>query len=467
MEQLLVFHYLKLMNKEILVIDDNPDIRSLVSSILKEQNFVVRTAANYDQAVFVVNKKLPDLAIIDIKLDKADKDGIDLLKLVMRKDKLTPVIMISGHATVQVAVEATRLGAYEFIEKPFSKEKILSYVNRALESSELKKEKDLLENKLFHSFELIGKSPSILKVKKIIEKLSTSDSRVLISGATGTGKELVARKIHKNSTRSKEPFVIINAALLKESTYEKELFGEELDDGTISSGALERANKGTLLIDEVSEIPYETQANVLRVLIDQKFKRLNGSKDISVNIRLISSTSKNLLELVKLKKFREDLFHRLNVMPIQLSSLASRTEDIPLLIEYFKKKLSDINGVQETKIDLKNDNFYTYNWPGNVRELRNLVERITILSANETDRNVDKYIEDILNPSSTVENNKSILEKSFTSPLKEARKHFEKEYLTTQLKKNHGNISKTADFIGMERSALHRKLKELGIKGIN
>ena len=467
MEQLLVFHYLKLMNKEILVIDDNPDIRSLVSSILKEQNFVVRTAANYDQAVFEVNKKLPDLAIIDIKLDKADKDGIDLLKLVMRKDKLTPVIMISGHATVQVAVEATRLGAYEFIEKPFSKEKILSYVNRALESSELKKEKDLLENKLFHSFELIGKSPSILKVKKIIEKLSTSDSRVLISGATGTGKELVARKIHKNSTRSKEPFVIINAALLKESTYEKELFGEELDDGTISSGALERANKGTLLIDEVSEIPYETQANVLRVLIDQKFKRLNGSKDISVNIRLISSTSKNLLELVKLKKFREDLFHRLNVMPIQLSSLASRTEDIPLLIEYFKKKLSDINGVQETKIDLKNDNFYTYNWPGNVRELRNLVERITILSANETDRNVDKYIEDILNPSSTVENNKSILEKSFTSPLKEARKHFEIEYLITQLKKNHGNISKTADFIGMERSALHRKLKELGIKGIN
>ena len=467
MEQLLVFHYLKLMNKEILVIDDNPDIRSLVSSILKEQNFVVRTAANYDQAVFEVNKKLPDLVIIDIKLDKADKDGIDLLKLVVRKDKLTPVIMISGHATVQVAVEATRLGAYEFIEKPFSKEKILSYVNRALESSELKKEKDLLENKLFHSFELIGKSPSILKVKKIIEKLSTSDSRVLISGATGTGKELVARKIHKNSIRSKEPFVIINAALLKESTYEKELFGEELDDGTISSGALERANKGTLLIDEVSEIPYETQANVLRVLIDQKFKRLNGSKDISVNIRLISSTSKNLLELVKLKKFREDLFHRLNVMPIQLSSLASRTEDIPLLIEYFKKKLSDINGVQETKIDLKNDNFYTYNWPGNVRELRNLVERITILSANETDRNVDKYIEDILNPSSTVENNKSILEKSFTSPLKEARKHFEIEYLITQLKKNHGNISKTADFIGMERSALHRKLKELGIKGIN
>ena len=436
------------MHKEILVIDDNPDIRLLVSSILKDQNFEVRTAANYDQAVFEINKKLPDLAIIDIKLDKTDKDGIDLLKLVTKKNKSTPVIMISGHATVQIAVEATRLGAYEFIEKPFTKEKILNYVNRALESSKLKKEKDIIENKLFHSFELIGKSPSVIKVKKIIEKLSTSESRVLIYGPTGAGKELVARKIHKNSSRSKEPFIIINAALLKESAYEKELFGEEFDDGNISFGALERANKGTLLIDEVSEIPFETQANVLRVLIDQKFKRLNGSKDINVNIRLISSTSKDLSELVKINKFREDLYHRLNVMPIELTSLSSRTEDIPLLIEYFKEKLSEINGVQQPKIDIKNDNLYTYNWPGNVRELRNLVERITILSANESQSNINKIIEDILNPASTF-SNRDLLEKSFTSPLKEARKHFEKEYLITQLKKNHGNISKTADFIGM------------------
>ena len=455
------------MHKEILVIDDNPDIRNLVTSILKDQNFNVRAAANYDQAVFEINKKLPDLAIVDIKLDKADKDGIDLLKLITKKDKFTPVIMISGHATVQIAVEATRLGAYEFIEKPFSKEKILNYVKRALESSQLKKEKNIIENKLFHSFDLIGNSPSIVKVKKIIEKLSTSESRVLISGPTGTGKELVARKIHKNSLRSKEPFVIINAALLKETTYEKELFGEEFEDGNISFGALERANKGTLLIDEVSEIPYETQANVLRVLIDQKFKRLNGSKDINVNIRLISSTSKNLSELVKVNKFREDLYHRLNVIPIELASLSSRTEDIPLLITYFKKKLSEINGVQQSLIEINNDNLYTYNWPGNVRELRNLVERITILTANEKKNDINKLIEDILNPSKLFDINQNLLEKSFTSPLKEARKHFEKEYLLTQLKKNHGNISKTADFIGMERSALHRKLKELGIKGIN
>ena len=455
------------MLKEILVIDDNPDIRFLVCNILEEQNFKVRTAANYDQAVLEINKRIPDLAIVDIKLDKPDKDGIDLLKLITKKNKNTPVIMISGHATVKVAVEAIRLGAYEFIEKPFTKEKIINYVNRGLESSLLKKEKDIIENKLFHSFDLIGESVDINKVKKIIDKLSTSESRVLIYGPTGSGKELVARKIHKNSIRSKEPFIIINAALLKEKTYEKELFGEEFDDGNISFGSLERANKGTLLIDEVSEIPYETQANVLRVLIDQKFKRVNGSKDINVNIRLISSTSKDLNKLVRDNKFREDLFHRLNVMPIELTSLSSRTEDIPLLIKYFKTKLSEINGVQEPDIDIKNDSLYTYDWPGNVRELRNLVERITILSSNESKHKINKLIDDILNPSSKILDESDILTQSFQSPLKEAREYFEKEYLITQLKKHHGNISKTADFIGMERSALHRKLKSLGIKGIN
>ncbi len=455
------------MHKDILVIDDNPDIRFLICNILKEQHFNVRSAANFDQAVLEINKKLPDLAIIDIKLDKTDKDGIDLLKQIISKNKSVPIIMISGHATVQIAVEAIRLGAYEFIEKPFSAEKIINYVKRALENISLKLEKDIIENKLFHSFELIGKSPSILKIKKTIEKLASSESRILISGPTGSGKELIARKIHKNSGRSQEPFVILNAALLKEKTYEKELFGEEFDDGNISYGALERSNKGTLLIDEVSEIPFETQANVLRVLIDQKFKRLNGSKYINVNIRLLSSTSKNLKELVEANKFREDLYHRLNVVPIESTPLASRTEDIPLLIEYFKAKLSEINGVQQPKIDIKNDNLYTYNWPGNVRELRNLVERVTILAANESRENINKLLEDILGSSLSADNDRSLLEKSFSSPLKEAREHFEKEYLITQLKKNHGNISKTADFIGMERSALHRKLKSLGIKGIN
>ena len=289
----------------------------------------------------------------------------------------------------------------------------------------------------------------------------------MISGPTGSGKELVARKIHKNSSRSKGPFVVLNAALLQEKKYEKELFGEEYEDSNISYGVLERANKGTLLIDEVSEIPLAIQAHILRVLIDQKFKRINGTKYINVNIRIIASTSKNLKNLVDNGSFREDLYHRLNVVPIELPSLTSRTEDIPLLINYFKKKLSELNGVPESNLDVNNDNLYTYNWPGNVRELRNLVERITILSSNETKSNINKLIGDILNPSQSDHISNNILEKSFSSPLKEARKNFEKEYLTTQLKRNHGNISKTADFIGMERSALHRKLKELGIKGIN
>ena len=456
------------MNKEILVIDDNPDIRYLICNILKEKNFSVRSAANYDQAVLEINKKLPDLAIIDIKLDRADKDGIDLLKMLIKKNNSIPIIMISGHATVQIALESIRLGAYEFIEKgaSFSTDKLLNYVYRALETANLKEEKDIIENKLFHSFELIGRSPSITKVKKIIEKLSNAESRVLISGPTGSGKELVARKIHKLSLRNKKPFVVINAASLKEKTYERELFGQEFVDGTISFGVLDRSNKGTLLIDEVTEIPLETQANILRVLIDQKFKRVNGKKDVHVNIRIISSTSRNLTTEVASGKFREDLFHRLNVVPIELSPLSSRTEDIPDLIKYFKKKISEINGVPEIDIDTKNDQLYTYNWPGNVRELRNLIERITIVSANETKENIDKSISDILNNNNPTDNI-SAFKDTFASPLKEAREKFEKEYLTIQLKKNHGNISKTADFIGMERSALHRKLKQLGIKGIN
>ena len=455
------------MNSEILVIDDNPDIRFLICNLLKEKKYVVRSAANYDQAILEIDKKLPDLAIIDIKLDKTDKDGIDLLKHLIKQDKTIPVIMISGHATVPIATEAIKIGAYEFIEKPFSTEKIINYVKRALETASLKKEKDIIENKLFHSFELIGKSNLIIKIRKTIEKLSNTESRVLITGVTGTGKELVARKIHKNSSRSKEPFIVLNAALLKENTYEKELFGQEFADGKVSFGALERANKGTLLIDEVSEIPLETQANVLRVLIDQKFKRINGKNDINVNIRLISSTSKKLDDLVKIGKFREDLFHRLNVVPIELAPLNSRTEDIPLLVEYFKEKLAEINGVQKANIDKNNEKLYTYDWPGNVRELRNLVERITILANNESKEDTSKLLADILSKTQNFNDSEIGIKTSYSAPLKEAREQFEKEYLITQLKKNHGNISKTADVIGMERSALHRKIKTLGIKGIN
>jgi len=455
------------MKSEILVIDDNADIRFLICNILKEKEYLVRSAANYDQAVFEINKKLPDLAVIDIKLDKGDRDGIDLLKQIMKINKAIPVIMISGHANVQLAVEAIRIGAYEFVEKPFSTEKILNYVTRALEIFDLKKQKESLEKKLFHSFDLIGKGSEITKVKKTIEKLSTVESRVLITGQTGTGKELVARKIHKNSSRSKNSFIVLNAALLQEKKYEKELFGEEYEDGNVSYGVLERANNGTLLIDEVSEIPLEIQANILRVLIDQKFKRINGTKYINANIRIISSTSKNLKDLIIKGDFREDLYHRLNVVPIELPPLTSRTEDIPLLINYFKKKLADLNGVPEAEIDTNNDNLYTYSWPGNIRELRNLVERVTILSVNEDRENINKILNDILNKTFSGKKDTDLIDDTMSFPLKEAREEFEKRYLVNQLKKNQGNISKTADHIGMERSALHRKLKSLGIKGIN
>ena len=455
------------MKNEILVIDDNVDIRFLICNILKDQKYTVRSAANYDQAILEIKKKLPDLAIIDIKLDKGDKDGIELLKLIMKINKDIPVIMISGHANVELAVEAIQIGAYEFVEKPFSTEKITNYVSRALEIANLRIEKQKIESKLFHSFDFIGESNEILKIKKIIKKLSTAESRVLISGDTGTGKELVARKIHKNSNRSNFPFVVLNSSLLQEKKYEKELFGEEYEDGNISFGFLEKANNGTLLIDEVSEIPIEIQANILRVLIDQKFKRVNGTKDINVNIRIITSTSKNLKELCSKNLFREDLYHRLNVVPVHLPSLQSRISDIPLLINYFKKVLSELNNVPEIKVDLTSDLLFTYDWPGNIRELRNLIERVSILSVNEDSANSNKLLNDILKQTPVNNSDDDSLINAMSYPLKEAREEFEKRYLLNQLKLNQGNISKTADNIGMERSALHRKLKSLGIKGIN
>ena len=454
------------MKNEILVIDDNADIRFLICNILKENNYEIRSAANFNQAVVEINAKLPNLAIIDIKLDKGDKDGIDLLKLLMSIDSNIPVVMISGHANVQVAVEAIRIGAYEFLEKPFSSEKLLNYVRRALETTNLKKEKNNAEDKLFHSFDFIGKNSEILKVLKTVDKLALTESRVLITGETGTGKELIARKIHKSSIRSEKSFVVFNASLLKEKNYEKHLFGEEYENGTIDYGVLEKANNGTLLLDEVSEIPLEIQSNILRTLTDQKFKRINGFTDIYVNIRIISSTSKDLKEMILEKKFREDFYHRLNVVPINLPTLQSRTEDIPLLINYFKKKVSEINGIPEADIDGNNDLLYSYNWPGNVRELRNLIERVTILSIHEDKKDINAMLTDILNESPESLSNKS-LNQSLSYPLKEAREQFETNYLINQLRKNNGNISKTADFIGMERSALHRKLKLLGIKGTN
>ncbi len=451
---------------EILVIDDNLDIRVLISGILKDKGYFIREAANYDQALIEINKKLPDVAIIDVKLDKGDNDGIELLTILKKKDPDVPVIMISGHANVQMAVDSLKLGAFEFMQKPFTSERLLNFVSRAFENLELKKEKKVLENKLFHSYEIVGQSQAIEKIKNLVNKLSNTESRVFISGPAGSGKELIARQIHKKSAKSKKPFVVVNGALLDPGKYELELFGSENIDGAINYGFFEKAKDGTLLIDEISEIPLETQAKLLRVLIDQKFKRVNGTKEINANVRIISTSSKVIRDEVDNGNFREDLYHRLNVVPITLPALKDRTEDIPLLLNYFSKKISEINGISEARLDTNFDLFYKYEWPGNVRELRNLVERISILSVNEKKDKINDLVQDALSQR-TVKDKTDSYNSVLSFPLKEAREKFEKDYLTSQLKKHKGNISKTASFIGMERSALHRKLKTLGIKGLN
>ena len=422
------------MANEILVIDDNVDIRLLISEILRDKGFIVREAANYDQALAEIKKKIPDVAIIDVKLDKGDNDGIELLSYIKKNDDDVPVIMISGHANVQMAVDSLKLGAFEFIQKPFSPERLLNFVKRAIENINLKKEKRILEDKVFHSYDVIGESQAIGKIKSLINKLGNTESRVFISGPAGSGKELVARQIHKNSSRSDKPFVVVNGALLDPAKYELELFGTENSDGTINYGFFEKAKNGTLLIDEISEIPLETQAKILRVLIDQKFKRVGGTQEINVNVRIISTTSKIIRVEVDRGNFREDLYHRLNVVPIILPALKDRIEDIPLLLNYFSKKISELNGISATKLDTNLDLFYKYDWPGNVRELRNLVERISILSVNENKTNISNLVQDALSHTN-VSNNSNNYDNVLSFPLKEAREKFEKDYLTSQLKK--------------------------------
>ena len=371
--------------------------------------------------------------------------------------------MISGHANIEMAVDSLRLGAFEFIQKPFDKNRLTNFINRAVEHYNLKKENKSLNEKLFNSFDIIGESKNIINIKDQIKHLASSDSRIFITGPIGSGKELIARKIHLISNRKNKPFVIINGALLNSEKYERELFGEELSDGSIVYGALEKATGGVLLIDEVTEIPLETQSKILRVLIDQKFKRINGKHDINVDVRIICSTNKDLSNEIHLGNFREDLFHRLNVFNIKIDALNTRIKDIPLLVEYFMEKLSDIYNIK--KIVIKDFNFLlNYDWPGNVRELRNLVERIIILSPGQNQDKINDIIKESLAKSSSHEFN---ISENLSFTLREARENFEKEYLSSQLKKFSGNISKTAKFVGMERSALHRKLKLLGIKEFN
>ena len=452
------------MANEILIVDDNPDIRNILNELISDLGYRTRLAANYQQALTEIDKKLPDVAVLDVKLSNTENnEGLKLLDHIKNKNKDIPVIIISGHANIEMAVDSLRLGAFEFIQKPFDKNRLTNFINRAVENFNLKKENKSLNEKLFNSFEIIGKSKNITNLKEQINHLASSDSRIFITGPIGSGKELVARKIHLISNRKNKPFIIINGALLNSEKYEKELFGEEFSDGSIIYGALEKASDGILLIDEVTEIPLETQSKILRVLIDQKFKRINGKHDVNVNVRIICSTNKDLLHEIQIGNFREDLFHRLNVFNIKLEPLNKRINDIPLLVDYFMDKLSEIYNIK--KIEIKDFNFLlNYDWPGNVRELRNLVERIIILSPGQNQDKINDIIKESLSKNSSHEFN---ISENLSFTLREARENFEREYLTSQLKKFSGNISKTAKFVGMERSALHRKLKLLGIKEFN
>ena len=448
---------------EILIVDDNTDIRNILNELILDAGYKTRVAANYNQALNEIDKKTPDVAILDVKLDKGDNDGIELLSHIKSKNKDVPVIMISGHANIEMAISSLKHGAFEFVEKPFDQARLLNFISRAVENLNLKTLNKEYESKLFSSYELIGESKNILNIKDQIKKISLTESRILINGPSGSGKELIARKIHKNSKRNKKPFVIINGALLDSSKYELELFGEDKENGSTSYGALEKANKGTLMIDQVSEIPLNIQSKILRVLSDQKFKRINGNDDIYVDVRIICSSSKDLKNEIDLGNFREDLYHRLNVFEINVKPLNERVSDIPLLIKYFSKKISENYNLTELNIDENDSYILNHNWKGNVRELRNLIERIAILQPENKEK-----VSNIVKESLKNENFKEkITENSLSVPLKEAREKFEKEYLTIQLKKFNGNISKTASFVGMERSALHRKLKGLGIKEFN
>ena len=451
------------MSPEILIVDDNSDIRNILNDLIIDAGYKTRLAANYNQALTEIDKKLPDVAILDVKLDKGDNDGIELLNHIKSKNKDIPVIIISGHANIEMAVKSLQHGAFEFIEKPFDQERLLNFVSRAVENYNLKKQNKEYETKLFSSYELIGDSKNIINIIDQIKKISLTETRVFINGPSGSGKELIARKIHKNSKRNMKPFVILNGALLDSSKYELELFGEEKTNSAISYGALEKANNGTLLIDQVSEIPLDIQSKILRVLTDQKFKRVNGSNDITVDVRLICSSSKDLKKEIEIGNFREDLFHRINVFEINIEPLNQRISDIPLLIKYFSKKISQNYNIKELEIDENNSYILNHNWKGNVRELRNLIERIAILQPETKDK-ISNIIKESLK---NADFNDQLAENSLSVPLKEAREKFEKEYLTIQLKKFNGNISKTANFVGMERSALHRKLKVLGIKEFN
>ncbi len=453
------------MALEILIVDDEADIRELVAGVLDDEGYSTRTAGDSDAALAALADRRPSLLILDIWLQGSRLDGIELLEEVKRRDPTLPVIMISGHGNIETAVSSIKRGAYDFIEKPFRADQLLLVVQRATETERLKRENEELRERAGFDNELTGSSTVINNVRATIKRVAATGSRVLITGAAGSGKEIAARLLHQWSPRATSPFVVVSAARMDPERVEEELFGRE-DGGHVNrSGLFEQAHGGTLFLDEVADMPVPTQAKILRVLTEQVFQRIGGSRWVRVDVRVISATSRDLPADIAAGRFREDLFYRLNVVPIRLPALAERREDVIELVSYFLARYAAERRVPTPVLsDDAIAALQAYDWPGNVRQLRNVVERTLILAPADRIGRIDI---DMLPAEVTTEPTKLVPGQAARSimgtPLREAREAFEREYLRAQIRRFSGNISRTAAFIGMERSALHRKLKALGL----
>ncbi|ETR75129.1 ATPase AAA [Afipia sp. P52-10] len=455
------------MPYDILIVDDEADIRDLVAGILEDEGFGTRTARDSDTAIAEISNRRPSMVFLDIWMQGSKLDGLQLLEVIKQDHADVPVVMISGHGNIETAVAAIKKGAYDFIEKPFKADRLILVANRALETSRLKREVKELKQLAPVSSTMVGRSPSMNQLRQTVERAAKANSRIMIVGPSGGGKELAARTLHGMSSRADGPFVVINAAAIVPERMEVELFGVEQSNGEYQrkAGALEEAHGGTLFIDEVADMPKETQSKILRVLVDQTFQRVGGSTKVSVDVRIVSSTTRNLETEIAEGRFREDLYHRLSVVPIRVPPLSDRREDIPELVEYFMDQISHATGLPRRKIgDDAMAVLQSHIWPGNVRQLRNNVERLMILAGGDPDAIItaDMLPQDVgsmVPAMPTGHNGEHIM----GLPLREAREVFERDYLIAQISRFSGNISRTAEFVGMERSALHRKLKALGV----
>ncbi|MFZ0845566.1 MAG: sigma-54 dependent transcriptional regulator [Pseudolabrys sp.] len=452
---------------EILIVDDEADIRDLVAGILQDEGYSARTARNSDDALLAIATRRPNLVFLDIWLQGSKLDGLQLLDVIKQEHPDLPIVMISGHGNIETAVAAIKHGAYDFIEKPFKADRLVLVADRALETSRLKREVKQLKQLTPIPSTLVGKSAVVAQLRQAIERVAPTNSRVLIVGPSGAGKELAARTLHQLSGRADGPFIVINAAAITPDRMEIELFGVDHSNGTETrkAGALEEADGGTLFVDDIADLPRETQNKILRVLVEQTFQRVGGSAKIAVDVRIVSSTARDLEAAIAEGTFREDLFHRLSVVPIRVPPLSERRNDIPELVEYFMEQISQSTGLPKRRIGADAMAvLQSHNWPGNVRQLRNNIERLMIMAGGDPDAELSASMlpPDVGSMVPTMPNGNGG-EQLMGLPLRDAREVFEREYLVAQISRFGGNISRTAEFVGMERSALHRKLKALGI----